>query len=506
MLKTIVDEKLYDEEFLLAHTCAPCLVDKATGEPVMEDPEDPASFVVLDTATGNVVRHDTANITAALTLEGTPQAEQYNTEFELIYANAAPWTAEAAEVECGVPAADIQRIAREYATAEHAMIVHNMGGFMRTENGTYAVAVGAYLAAFCGQIGHEGEGYSDAGGVCEVKTGAPIDVPNLLEKMPAIPCFKFGESILNEDPCKVNVFWSMTGSPMTQWPNTNMVRKALEKIPFVITVDEYLTSTALYSDLVLPCAGIFEMDGVLAQNRSHWIQLMEKAVDAPGEAKSDLEIFTELARRYDFGDAFDVPMETLIGNVIEPAGITYEELKEKKAIDVVGPDYIPYKDGKFLTPSEKAEFWVRSWKEEGFDPIASYARAEEDARNDNELARKYPLFSVQQKTYRSVHSTFNNLEWMDEVCDQKPVILMNLADAAARGIQDGDAVVVFNDRGEHHGVALVNDLIKPGVVGLQNGWWEQQGGSSSHVTNDKWKTLGGTHCCNQTLVDVKKEA
>ena len=101
-----------------------------------------------------------------------------------------------------------------------------------------------------------------------------------------------------------------------------------------------------------------------------------------------------------------------------------------------------------------------------------------------------------------MHSTFNNLEWMDEVCDQKPVILMNLADAAARGIQDGDAVVVF----EHHGVALVNDLIKPGVVGLQNGWWEQQGGSSSHVTNDKWKTLGGTHCCNQTLVDVKKEA
>mgnify|MGYP006977834596 FL=1 len=56
--------------------------------------------------------------------------------------------------------------------------------------------------------------------MCEVKTGAPIEVPNLLEKMPTIPCFKFGESILNEDPCKVNVFWSMTGSPMTQWPNT----------------------------------------------------------------------------------------------------------------------------------------------------------------------------------------------------------------------------------------------------------------------------------------------
>ncbi len=506
MLKTIVDEKLYDEEFLLAHTCAPCLVDKATGTPVLEAEDDPASFMVLDAATGTVVRHDAPNITAALTLEGTPQAEQYSTEFELIYANAAPWTAEAAETECGVPAADIQRIAREYAAAEHAMIVQNMGGFMRTENGTYATAIGAYLAAFCGQVGHIGDGVSDAGGMNEVKTGAPIPVPELDHKVPAIPRFKFGEAVLAQDPLKVNVLWSMTGSPMTQWPNTNMVKAALEAIPFVVTVEHYLTSTALYSDLVLPCTGMFEMEGVLANARSHWVQLVEKAVDGPGQCKSDLEIFTELAKRYGFGDAFDVPMDTLISNVIEPTGVTLEELKEKKAIDVVGPDYIPYKDGEFLTPSKKAEFWVAAWKEEGFDPIVTYARSEEDARNDNELAGKYPLFAVQQKTYRGVHSTFHALPWMDEICDTEPHILIHADDAAARGIADGDAVVVFNDRGEHRGIARVNKLLKPGVIGLQNGWWEQQGGSSSYVTNDKWKTLGGTHCCNQTLVDVKKEA
>lgn len=506
MLNTIIAENLYDEEFLLAHTCAPCLIDKAAGAPVLENADDPASFMVLDTATGQVVRHDAAGITPALTLDGTPQGEQYNTEFELIAANAAPWTAEAAEAECGVPGAEIQRIAREYAQAEHAMIIQNMGGFMRTENGTYATAVGAYLAAFCGQVGHIGDGVSDAGGMNEVKTGAPIPVPELDHKVPAIPRFKFGEAVLAEDPLKVNVLWSMTGSPMTQWPNTNMVREALKKIPFVVTVEHYLTSTALYSDLVLPCTGMFEMEGVLANARSHWVQLVEKAVDGPGECKSDLEIFTELARRYGFGDAFDVPMDTLISNVIEPTGITFEELKEKKAIDVVGPDYIPYKDGEFLTPSKKAEFWVGAWKEEGFDPIATYTRSEEDARNDNELAAKYPLFAVQQKTFRGVHSTFHALPWMDEVCDTEPHILMHADDAAARGIADGDAVVVFNDRGEHRGIARVNKLLKAGVIGLQNGWWEQQGGSSSHVTNDKWKTLGGTHCCNQTLVDVKKEA
>ena len=81
---------------------------------------------------------------------------------------------------------------------------------------------------------------------------------------------------------------------------------------------------------------------------------MEKAVDGPGESKSDLEIFAELARRFGFGDAFDVPMKDLISNVLEPTGITYDELVEKKAVDVVGKDYIPYKDGVFFTASKKA--------------------------------------------------------------------------------------------------------------------------------------------------------
>lgn len=506
MIKIVVDEDLYDKDYTLAHTCAPCLVDKATGEPALEDTNDPTSFVVFDTKSGEIVRHDTSGIEAALVLDGTSAADAYTTEFELIYASAEPWTSAATEEECGVPAADIERLAREYAQADKAMIIQNMGGFMRTENGTYAVATQLYLAALCGHVGHEGDGVSDAGGINEVKAGAPIEVPKLETTVPAVPRFKFGEAILNEDPLKVNVLWSMTGNPMTQWPNTNMVRKGLEKIPFVVTVDQYLTSTALYSDLVLPVAAQFEHEDILANHRSHWVQLCEKAVDGPGEVKSDFDIFAELAGRFGFGDAFGKPMSEMIANVLEPTGITYDELVEKKAIDVVGEDYIPYKDGVFLTKSKKAEFWVAAWKKEGFNPIATYARSEEDARNGDALSTTYPLFSVQRKTYRGVHSTFNNLEWMDEVCDTHPVILINEADAAERGIADGDAVVAYNDRGEHHGIAEVGTRIKQGVVGLQNGWWEQQGGASSYVTNDKWKTLGGTHCCNQTLIEVKKEA
>ena len=88
-----------------------------------------------------------------------------------------------------------------------------------------------------------------------------------------------------------------------------------------------------------------------------------------------------------------------------------------------------------------------------------------------------------------------------------PMIRIHPADAEARGISDGDPVVAFNDRGEHVGVARVTDHVKPGVVVLQNGWNEiTSEGSSSNVTNNKWPTLGTIHCCNSTLVEVKKGA
>ena len=81
---------------------------------------------------------------------------------------------------------------------------------------------------------------------------------------------------------------------------------------------------------------------------------------------------------------------------------------------------------------------------------------------------------------------------------------MNEGDAAARGIANGDDVVVYNDRGEHPCQAVVSDGVMAGVVCLENGHWEQQGGSSSYVTNDAFGPIAGEHCCNETLVEVRK--
>ena len=86
------------------------------------------------------------------------------------------------------------------------------------------------------------------------------------------------------------------------------------------------------------------------------------------------------------------------------------------------------------------------------------------------------------------------------------IIEQLVAAGVARGIKQGDKVVVYNDRGQHPTVAIVNDDILPGVLCLENGWWMGQNGfnSSSVLTNDTVEVLGtGTSICS-TLVDVKK--
>ena len=503
MLKIIIEEKLYDEKFLLEKSSVPFLVDKTTGDQVKQEGNE-TGYLVYDQLTQAIVPHDTPGISPALSVAGTTIADQYTTVFDMIYVEAKQWTPEKVEDETDVPAETVIRLARDYATTKPAMIVQNMGGFQRTEYGSYAVGVHIYLAVFTGNFGVPGAGVSDAGGVTQYMKLNPAIPSPAPEDFPAIPAPKLGEYILADKPTKINFLWSMTTSLMTQFPNTNAVKAALKKIPFVVVVDNLMTSTALYADLVLPCTTIFEDTNLLASIRHHHVQLMEKAVEPVGQAKSDLWIFTELAKRMGFGEEFDKTPEELIERVLADSDITLEQLKQGPVSPVPYPN-VPYPNGVFKTKTQKAELFMPTWKAKGFHPVVTYIRPKEFIKGDQELAAKYPLMVVQRKINRTIHSSFGTLPWIIEQTGDTPHALIHPDDASARGIKDGDRIVAYNDRGEHHAVAIVKNQIKRGIIALENGWWEQQGGSSSYVTNDAVEPLGGGHCCNNTLVEVIKE-
>jgi anaerobic selenocysteine-containing dehydrogenase len=503
MLKVIVDEKLHNEAFLKAHSTAPCLLD-TSGKPVMQSADDKTSYVVIDSKTNQVVRHDSAGVDPLLTVVGTEHESTYTTIFDMTMAECAQWTPEAVEAETGVPAAKVVELAREYATAEKSMIIQNMGGFMRTSYGTYAVASQNNLAVFTGHIGSAGTGVYDAGGITNhVKLTPMFDNPKI-EGLPSVPRVQFAHHVLNDTPNPIKVFISSRESPMTQWPNTGLLKEALKKIPFVVVIDSLMTSTALYADLVLPCAAVFETEDLMSNARSHLIQLSDKAIDPPGEAHDDLWIFTEIAKKMGVGADFEHNNEFFIRKALEGTDFTYEELKEKHAIDAYPKDFIPYANGEFYTATKKAEIYQGSWISKGVKPVPSYYRSAESVGGSSGLDAKYPLAVVQRKTRQSVHGTFGALKLMENVNRNHACVMINTKDASARGISDGDSVVVYNDRGEHKAKAIVTENVISGVLVAENGWWEQQGGSSSYVTNDSVGVLSGEHCCNETLAEIKK--
>lgn len=509
MLKVVIDEDLYDEEYLLAHTTAPCLIDRATNAPYFSDPADDTTYMVYDGASGEIVAHDDADAKPVLTVEGTDAAAQYVTIFDLIKAEADKWGKEAVEAESGCSYDDIARIARDYAKADAAIIIQNMGGYQRTENGAYATATQVYLALFCGHIGHEGDGVYDAGGAGNlVPTGAPFESNPDAKEFESIPFSHFGEFVLEDKPTKINFMWIHCGNIATQWPNSNMVKKGLEHIPFVVKVDHFMTSTGLWADLVLPCTALFETPNITASVRSSVIQISEAGVTPPGEAKTDLEITADIAKRFGFEQYFNEDPSVYIKRVLEPTGVTYDELVEKKGVDAwdLVPDWIAYEGGNFDTSTGKAHLWVQTWVDEGYPGIACHQRPVEHPLNTDGLAAAYPLAAVQRKTRNQVHTIFKNLETMLDLDGHEPTITINPVDAEARGIAQGDHVVAYNDRGEHAGRAYVTDHVKQGVVVLEDGWDDTTASPSSNVTNNAWPTLGTIHCCNSTLVEVKKGA
>ncbi|MBC3229123.1 molybdopterin-containing oxidoreductase family protein [Serratia fonticola] len=504
MMKIIIEEQHIDADFLRQHTGAVYLVD-AKDQLVRADATDSESYLVYDCTSQSLVRHDQAGITPALFQHQLPTDSGYRTVFETVYQQAAPWTLDRVAAETDIPAHTILRLARDYATTAPAMIVQNMSGAQRTEFGTYVAASQFYLALLTGNIGKRGAGICDAGGARQMAKFSPIIPPApAVKKITPIPVSKVGEWVANDRPYPIKFWWIMTMGVMTQLPNTNMVRKALEKVPFVVVADNLMSSTALYADLVLPVTTIFEDVSLMAGVRSHYVQLMEQAVEPPGEAKPDYWIFARLAERFGFGDVFNQPIEHYINACLQGSGITLEQLKKGPVLPVSG-DWIPFENGVFRTPTRKAHFFIEEWQKKAFSPVVTYLRVNESPQGSPELAAKYPLMAVQRKLARSIHSSHGMNEWILEVQRNKPNVMIHPQDAQQRRIKHGDWATVFNQRGEHRAIAVVTTHIKRGVVSLDNGWWEQQGGSSSHVTNDAVEALGTGHCCNSTLVDVRAE-
>jgi anaerobic selenocysteine-containing dehydrogenase len=283
---------------------------------------------------------------------------------------------------------------------------------------------------------------------------------------------------------------------------------------FTVVIEHFLTDTAAYADVVLPATTQLEHLDLVPSWGSVYVTLNQPAIEPLGEALPNSEIFRRLGRRMGLEEElFADTDEELVRAALRSddpllEGVTWERLQEQGyAKAAVGDDWRPYANGGFGTPSGKAELYSAALEAQGHDPLPVHVAATESPAGDPALAARYPLQLVTAKwSLHFLNSQYANMPRHLAAEGEMPVELAS-DDAAARGIEDGVTVRVFNDRGSVLAAARVGSKVPSGVVALPSGWWASLvgGGSAANaLTSDTVTDLGAGCAFHDTLVEVER--
>lgn len=322
----------------------------------------------------------------------------------------------------------------------------------------------------------------------------------------------------------VHALFVYNSNPGAVAPNQNAVRRGLARSDlFTVVHDLFFTDTTDYADFILPATTFLEHTEVQGAYGHYFVQLSKQAIEPPGEARSNVWLFGQLAQRMGFEEpCFRDTPEEIIRQALKigadgrskNAGmehITMEELEERGHVplaihrDPEAHPFLPYTQGTLETPTGKIEFYSETLAAAGEDGLPAFHPPVESRWGEG--AKRYPLELLGRKADNYLNSTFANLEGHRKMeARLRHRLEMHPADAEARAIADGDAVCVFNDRGSLELTALLNASLPAGVVAAKMDWAKlHPGGINMNVlTSERLTDIGAGATFYSTLVEVKK--
>jgi anaerobic selenocysteine-containing dehydrogenase len=280
------------------------------------------------------------------------------------------------------------------------------------------------------------------------------------------------DNIENGAPYPIKALFG-AGLNIMFFPNSNRLVKNLQTLDFIAISEYFHNPGTQLADIVLPVASWMERQ-VLLTTRGGRIRLIEPAVEPVGESWPEGKIIFELAKRLGLGNEFwDGDFEKSLNFILEPAGITIEDLKRHpEGIDYTGtplPDKY-YEQVGFQTPSGKVEIASSMLKEYGHGSLPVYKEPFESPLSQPELAKSFPMVLTSgARTIAFTHSQHRNIAQLRKIVPE-PRVQINPSDAKPRGIASGDMVVVSSPRGSIKLKAEVTDIILPGVVHIPHHW------------------------------------
>jgi anaerobic selenocysteine-containing dehydrogenase len=413
---------------------------------------------------------------------------------------------------CGVDADDVRRAARIFGETERVLSTV-LQGFYQSHQATAASVGVNNLHLLRGMIGRPGCGLLQMNGQPTAQNnrecGAdgdlpgfrnwnnqrhidelaslwnvdPLTIPHWAEPTHAMQLFSYAQT------GSISLLWIAATNPAVSMPESERIRKILAgEQCFVVVQDLFLTDTAQLADVVLPAAGWGEKTGCFT-NADRTVHLSERAVDPPGEARSDLEIWLAYADEMGFTDRDGAPLVTWrtseewfgawraasAGRPCDYTGLSYETLRAAEGIQwpvtaehPEGTDRL-YTDARFPSDSDYCENY-------GHDLLTGAAVTQEQHRAKAPAGRAFlkaedwtppheatsEEFPLRLTTGRNVHQFHTRTKTgrsrpLNESAPE-PWVELAPSEADALGLQDGDEVEVTSPRGSVRAPLRVREM------------------------------------------------
>ncbi len=439
---------------------------------------------------------------------------QYTLGWEALRARALEWTPDRAAAICGVTPEQIKALARDYGgclqRGEPAAIRMNYG-LQRVRGGGNAVRAIASLPALIGAWRHR------AGGVLLSCSGAfpvarsALERPDLLAgRTPrTINMVTIGNDLLRpaspEFGPAIEAMVVYNSNPVAVAPDSSKVVQGFAREDlFTVVLEHFQTDTADYADYILPATTQLEHWDVHL-SYGHTDALLNRPAIAPvGEAKPNTQVFRELAAHMGLHDpgfldpCFTESDESLCRAAYGSA-VDFELLL-RQGFATLPMVEAPFASGGFPTPSGRCEFFSASLQAQGLDGLPTYIANYEAVGSSTE----FPLAMISPPARNFLNSSFVNVKSLRDM-EGEPIVELHADDAQARGIQSGDVVRVFNQRGVYRCKAKVSTRARPGVVNGLGVWWRKLGLAGTNVnqlTSQNLTDMGAGPTFYDCLVEV----
>jgi anaerobic selenocysteine-containing dehydrogenase len=439
---------------------------------------------------------------------------QHTHGFEALREHVGSYTPEHVSCFTGIPAADVTRLAREYATSAPAVIRLNYG-VQRSQNGGAAVRAVCMLPALIGAWKQVGGGLQLSTSGAFAFNTAELERPDLMLASPlqrparVVNMSRLGHALTELDAPPVKALFVYNSNPAAIAPNQNTVVRGLMRSDlFTVVHEQFFTDTTDYADIVLPATTFLEHKDFQGAYGHYFLQLSEQAIAPLGEARPNVWLFSQLGQRMGFTEpCFRDSVDDLIEQALDaPAtqGITRQDLEAKRSIRLRGGNAVslPFANG-FATPSGKAEFYSDALAAAGVDPLPTFRPPDESRRGAD--AHTFPLEFLPRKADHYMNSTFANLPGHQKM-ESPGLLFMHASDAAARQIGEAELVEIYNARGKMELRARIDGSVPAGVVAASLNWnkLSEGGNNVNALTSERLTDLGRGATFYSTLVEVRK--